>query len=1166
MSAVTVKQLANMVGIPVARLLTQLNEAGINISDENGTVTEKEKLQLLSYLRRSQGKEDLASPSPDRITLKRKSVSEIRQTVLRQPVPGDGRIGGGHRHSYTGRPNTETRVVSVEVRRKRTFVKRSELPEAKRKEVEAAQQALSEQAAQQKQQAEEDKKIRLAQEAKLLGSSTPQTPVPTPDRDDTEVQSEPRATHAPDAAPASTSDRSSPPRSAGDRRTGTLASRSNQESRPQGSRSQGPRPQGPRPQGPRTQESRTQGPRPQGPRAQGPYSHNRDTTEGNVEDSKPDRDQPRRPQTRSGEPNRGNGNRGPRSSSDEDSTSHPVGNRPPRTRRVVTGDRPDPWRGNRAEAERQAPLGNRDTSSGQIERKHSTTSDTPVHTERRSESQRPSEHTRSPSHSTDLPEPRRRAVGNTTSPQKSTPAGESRRTATGPTESRSVRTSSSEVGRRRINVGDGSPRPPRPAGSEVRHRPSSEGSAELPPEKRVRRESIRSDASKDTRSALIDNERVSGSRKVPRKDSKRVLDTMLEAEVETDDYDVSIQEELHIPEERRSRRRKKPRKVAKVAIQTAESKHGFQRPTAPVIKEVAIAESITVTDLAQKMSIRATEVIKELMKHGIMATINQSLDRDTAMLIVEEMGHKAVAMDRKDIEEQIIEAANISDGELVPRAPVVTIMGHVDHGKTSLLDYIRRTKVAAGEAGGITQHIGAYHVETARGVITFLDTPGHVAFSAMRARGAQATDIIVLVVAADDGVMPQTIEAIQHARAAKVPIVVAVNKIDKPGANTDRVRQELSQQQVISEDWGGDTMFAEVSAKTGAGIDALLELILLQAEVLELKAPVQGLARGTIVESSLDKGRGAVATVLVQSGTLRRGDMIVSGGELGRVRALFDETGRAVKEAGPSIPVQVLGLSGAPNAGDDVIAVEDEKRAREVAALRQERARDTKLASNKAAKLEDLFSQKGENEVKSINLVVKADVQGSVEALRDALVACSTDKIKVAIIAAGVGGINESDANLALASHASIIGFNVRADGGARRVVEEQGLDLRYYSIIYEALDDVKKAIVGMLAPEIREEIIGVAEVREVFRSTKYGSIAGCMVRDGVIKRHNPIRVLRDNVVIFQGSLESLRRFKDDATEVKAGLECGIGVKNYNDIKVGDNIEVYEITKVAPSA
>jgi translation initiation factor IF-2 len=618
--------------------------------------------------------------------------------------------------------------------------------------------------------------------------------------------------------------------------------------------------------------------------------------------------------------------------------------------------------------------------------------------------------------------------------------------------------------------------------------------------------------------------------------------------------------ELHVAADKRGRRRGKPAGRRQTAAASGE--HGFVRPTAPVVREVQIPESITVADLAQRMSVKAAELIKQLMRMGTMVTINQVLDRDTAMLVVEEMGHKAVEQRGEDVEAELLDAVE-EGGDVRPRAPVVTIMGHVDHGKTSLLDHIRASRVAAGEAGGITQHIGAYHVETDKGVVTFLDTPGHAAFSAMRARGARVTDIVILVVAADDGVKPQTIEAIQHARAAEVPIVVAVNKIDKPEANQERVMQELTQHDVVPEDWGGDTMFVAVSAKSGEGIDALLEAILLQAEVLELHAAVDGAARGAIVESSLDKGRGPVATVLVQSGKLKRGDMIVSGREFGRVRAMFDEAGKAVKEAGPSIPVVVLGLSGTPDAGDDVISVGDEKQARELAALRQEKQRDTKLAAQKSAKLEDLFSQMAEGEVQYVNLIVKADVQGSVEALKDSLVKCSTDEVKVRVVAAGVGGINESDANLALTSNAILIGFNVRADAAARRVIEERDIDLRYYSIIYEVIDDVKKAISGLLSPEIREEIIGMAEVRDVFRSSKFGAIAGCMVLEGVIKRNNPIRVLRDNVVIYEGALESLRRFKEDATEVKAGTECGIGVKNYNDVKVGDHIEVFERTEHA---
>ncbi len=623
--------------------------------------------------------------------------------------------------------------------------------------------------------------------------------------------------------------------------------------------------------------------------------------------------------------------------------------------------------------------------------------------------------------------------------------------------------------------------------------------------------------------------------------------------------------ELHVAEDKRGKRKKKPGRRQAASPAMADAQHGFQKPTAPVVHEIKIPESMTVAELAQRMSIKAAEVIKVLMKMGMMVTINQPLDRDTATLIVEEMGHTPVIQRDEDVEADLLsnEDEAQAQGEQVQRPPVVTIMGHVDHGKTSLLDYIRASKVAADEAGGITQHIGAYHVVTDKGTVSFLDTPGHAAFTAMRARGAKVTDIVILVVAADDGVMPQTKEAIQHAKAANVPLIVAINKIDKEDANPDRVIQELSHEEVIPEDWGGDTMFVKVSAKTGEGIDNLLDAILLQSEVLELTAVKEGPANGSIVESSLDKGRGPVATVLVRSGTLHRGDIIVSGKEFGRVRAMFDENGRSVESAGPSIPVVVLGLSSTPEAGDDVRAVADERRAREIASLRHEKQRDTRLAAQKASKLDEMFTQMKDGETQNLNIIVKADVQGSVEALKESLVKISTDEIKVRVVASGVGGINESDANLAVTSNAIIIGFNVRADAGARRVVEEQGIDMRYYSIIYEIIDDVKKAVSGLLSPEIREEIIGMAEVRDVFRNSKIGAIAGCIVLEGIVKRNNPIRVLRDNVVIYEGALESLRRFKDDLNEVKSGMECGIGVKNYNDVKVGDHIEVFERTEVA---
>jgi len=620
-------------------------------------------------------------------------------------------------------------------------------------------------------------------------------------------------------------------------------------------------------------------------------------------------------------------------------------------------------------------------------------------------------------------------------------------------------------------------------------------------------------------------------------------------------------EELHIDASKTGRRKKK-RSSHGSAVAYASTEHGFERPTAPIVREVAIPETITVGELSQKMAVKAAEVIKIMMGLGSMVTINQVLDQETASIVVEEMGHKVKLIDDNAIEKDI-GLTEDQEGEQVTRAPAVTIMGHVDHGKTSLLDYIRNSKVASGEAGGITQHIGAYHVETEHGPITFLDTPGHAAFTAMRARGAQATDIVVLVVAADDGVMPQTKEAIQHARAAEVPIVVAVNKIDKEDAQPDRVKQELVAEQVVPEDWGGDTQFVHVSAHTGEGINELLDAILLQAEVLELKAAKDVPARGVIIESRLDKGRGTVATVLVQNGTLRKGDTILAGQEYGRVRALLDENGKSVSEAGPSIPVEVLGLSGSPSAGDEVLVVADERKAREVALFRQGKFRDVKLARQQKAKLENMFTQMEEGEVNTLNLVIKADVQGSVEALDEALTKLSTDEVRVKIVASGVGGINESDVNLAVASSAVIIGFNVRADSSAKRLIEEEGIDLHYYSVIYDVIEEVKQSLSGMLAPEFKEEIVGLAEVRDVFKSPKLGAIAGCMVVEGVVKRNNPIRVLRDNVVIYEGELESLRRFKDDVQEVRSGTECGIGVKNYNDVRVGDQIEVFEQVKVA---
>jgi len=628
--------------------------------------------------------------------------------------------------------------------------------------------------------------------------------------------------------------------------------------------------------------------------------------------------------------------------------------------------------------------------------------------------------------------------------------------------------------------------------------------------------------------------------------------------------------ELHMSEESSSRFKKKKQQQQQSKSRRSSSQvnvasqHGFEKPVAPVKREVAIPETITVSELAQRMAVKATEVIKVMMNMGVMATINQPIDQDTAILVVEELGHTAVMHKESAMDDEL--HGEEAHHDLLPRPPVVTVMGHVDHGKTSLLDYIRRTKVAAGEAGGITQHIGAYHVETPRGVVTFLDTPGHAAFTAMRARGAQVTDVVVLVVAADDGVMPQTIEAIKHARAAEVPLVVAITKVDKPEAEPEKVQQELTQHGVIPEKWGGNDMFVNVSAKSGAGIDELLETILLQSEVLELKAARDGYAAGVVIESSIEKGRGPMATILVKRGTLKPGDPIIAGQEFGRVRALFDENGRQVQEAGPSLPVVVLGLSGAPNAGDEFLVLESERKVREVALYRQGKFRDTKLAKAAGAnKLEDIFSQTGDGKAKMVAIIIKADVQGSAEALRDALTQLSTDEVVVKVLTSGVGGITESDVTLAAASNARIIGFNVRADGVARNAIKDGNIDVRYYSIIYEAIDDVKQLASGLLSPEIKETIVGLAEVRDVFRSSKFGTVAGCIVVDGYVRRNNPIRVLRDNVVIFEGGLESLRRFKDDVNEVRSGTECGIAVKNYNDVQVGDQIECFSRVEVARS-
>ncbi|MBU2873812.1 translation initiation factor IF-2 [Marinobacter salexigens] len=603
------------------------------------------------------------------------------------------------------------------------------------------------------------------------------------------------------------------------------------------------------------------------------------------------------------------------------------------------------------------------------------------------------------------------------------------------------------------------------------------------------------------------------------------------------------------------------RKPLRAKKKPKEKRHGFERPTKPMVREVEVPEVITVGDLAQRMAVKSGDVIKVLMGMGVMATINQPLDQETSTLVVEELGHKAKPISDDAFEHDVLSEFKVEGKEKAKRAPVVSVMGHVDHGKTSLLDYIRRTKVASGESGGITQHIGAYHVETDQGMISFLDTPGHAAFTAMRARGAQCTDIVILVVASDDGVMPQTKEAVQHARSAGVPIVVAITKMDKEQADPDRVKNELAAIEVIPEDWGGDVQFVPISAHSGEGVDTLLEAVLLQAEILELQASPDAPANGVVVESSLERGRGSVATVLVQNGTLRQGDMVVAGSFFGKVRAMTDEAGKPVKEAGPSIPVEILGLNGTPNAGDEFFAVADERKAKELAEFRHIREREQRLQRAQAAKLENLFENMGKDEVKTLNVVLKTDVRGSLEAITKSLQDLGNDEVQVKIVSSGVGGIAETDVSLAMATSAVIFGFNVRADTASKRLVEQEGLDLRYYSIIYNLLDDVKGALTGMLAPEFREDIVGVADVRDVFRSPKFGQVAGCMVTEGNVYRNKPIRVLRDNVVIFEGELESLRRFKDDVPEVRNGMECGIGVKGY-DVKVGDQIEVFDRIRV----
>jgi translation initiation factor IF-2 len=920
MSDVTVRQLAEVVGIPLDRLLAQLGDAGLSATAPGDVLNDAEKLKLLSFLRQSHGKEFAEASEPKRVTLQRRTVSELKQGKM---------------------PGKVSKTVSVEVRKKRTYVKRSELPEVDERQAEA-------------------EKARLAQ-------------------DELKHEQEVQPLQL-DEGPATSADAI----------------------------------------------------------AQEPVSEHEAVEPSPIAETIPvELSAPEVPVVETV----------------PEAPPSPVSQASERVVEEVAIEMPP----------KSAPIA-----------------------EIRPEAQKPVE--RRPERPADRPRP---------------PAS-----AAAPPASRNA-----------------PPRRPAP--------PAGAPPAGFPPEAAGGR------SQEDARRAKRKSGSGGGDREGRRDDGKR-------SEFE----------------DRRSGKGKKF--ASRGSMVMPEQKHGFEKPTAPQVHDVNVPELITVSDLAARMSVKAGEVIKTLMKMGVMATINQMLDQDTAILVVGEMGHRPIAQAADHLEAAMVATMALEESaEQHARAPVVTIMGHVDHGKTSLLDYIRKSRVAASEAGGITQHIGAYQVKTDHGSITFLDTPGHAAFTAMRARGAKVTDIVVLVVAADDGVMPQTREAVEHSRAAGVPIVVAINKIDKSGADADRVKQELVVLGVVPEDWGGDTQFISVSAKTGAGIDNLLDAILLQAEILELRTAFKTPASGVVLESRLDKGKGPVADVLVQRGTLKKGDFILCGQEFGRIRAMFNENGKPLKEAGPSMPVEILGLSAAPNAGDDFIIVADERKAREIALHREEKSRSSKLAAQQATKLEDVFSRMESGETADLNLIIKTDVQGSLEALRGAMIELSNDQVKVKVVAGAVGGINESDANLALASNAILIGFNVRADASARKLIEERGVDLHYYSVIYEAIDEIKKSINGMLAPEYKEQIVGIAEVRDVFRSPKFGAVAGCMVTEGFVKRNLPIRVLRENVVVFEGQLESLRRFKDDVAEVKMGMECGIAVKNYNDVKPGDQIEVFEKVLVA---
>ncbi|CAK0764795.1 Translation initiation factor IF-2 [Gammaproteobacteria bacterium] len=1165
MAEVTVKQFAEVLSIPAERLLVQLGEAGLAKKTHDETITEQEKIQLLAYLRRSHG-EVAGTVGPQKITLKRKTVSEIRTT---------GAQG-------------KAKTVSVEVRKKRTYIKRGpddgetarsttdeeaqrhveeiiiqlpeepvprcdveeDAPQVKKtvdpKLIEEGERSL------QKERFEEQPVPPTILEPQLESVFSPnfvvETPIPNQVTGSSTELIHSKASIIPLVEvskdcniPSYAKEEISSPTSTTQpvRADQSITRRSSEKTGNRGAVRTG--------EGERSTE---------GSEIRSGEIGRSFRSSAAAGERSASRSGERSPSTRTGEQR--------------------TGDRPAAAR---SGDRPAGERSGQRSGDRPAAARSGDRPAG--ERSGQRSGDRPAAAR---SGDRPAGE-RSGQRSGERPAGER--SGDRPAGQRSgeRPAGErsGQRSGDRPVAARSGDRpagdrSGQRFGDRPVAARSGD----RPAGERSGQRSGERPAGDRSGERSVPRSGDRPAAARSgDRSATRTGERSSvrsgGERGAAGHPSSAVRQGVLEgrsgrdvgrsarrrggpSDSRDDDRDLfSGREEFS---SKGTRRKKRP--ALTTVLGTLQAQQGFQKPVGPVVREVSLPETLSVAELANKMSVKATEVIKALMKMGTMVTINQVLDQETAAIVVEEMGHKSKLL-RENALEEALEANQQGEGVRGGRPPVVTIMGHVDHGKTSLLDYIRRTKVAAGEAGGITQHIGAYHVETPKGMITFLDTPGHAAFTAMRARGAKVTDIVVLVVAADDGVMPQTMEAIQHAQAAEVPMVVAVNKIDKAAADPERVRNELVQHRVLPEEWGGESIFVNVSAKTGQGIDALLDSILVQAEVLELHATRDQRATGVVIESALDKGRGPVATLLIQDGTLRKGDILLTGQEYGRVRALLDEAGRQVEEAGPSMPVVVLGLSAPPNAGDAAVVVPDERKAREIALFRQGKFREVKLARQGKVSLENVFAQLEDGESQQLNIVIKADVQGSAEALGDALSKLSSEGARVKVIASGVGGITESDVNLAVASGAILIGFNVRADSAARRLIAEEEVDTHYYSVIYDAIDDVKKAILGMLAPEYKEEIIGLAEVRDVFRSPKFGAIAGCVVMDGVVKRHNPIRVLRDNVVIFQGELESLRRFKDDVTEVRSGFECGIGVRNYSDVRAGDQIEVYERVQVQRS-